>query len=120
MSYNLNLGCMDDVLVTDKYTAESVTHFPITPNAIYITDAGYSKGVNLAHIVSCYGDALFRASPNHLSLAADNKGTEKIDMVKKLDTKANLIDFACMFTPEKMNMSQSALSQAVYLKIKHC
>ena len=95
MSYNLSSGCMDDVLVTDKYTAESVTNFPITPDIIYIADAGYGKGVNLAHIVSYHGDALFRATPNHLNLAADNKGKEKIDMVKKLDTKANLIDFAC-------------------------
>jgi hypothetical protein len=86
---------MDDVLVTDKHTAESVTHFPIEPSVIYIADAGYGKGVNLAHIVSCHGDALFRATPNHLSLAADNKGKEKIDMVKKLDTKSDLIDFVC-------------------------
>lgn len=95
MSFNLNLGCMDEVLVTDKHTAENVMAFNITSGDIYIADAGFGTGVNLAHIIAHNADALFRATPNHLSLSVDRKGKEKIDMTEKLNTEANLIDFTC-------------------------
>jgi len=95
MSYNLSLGRMGEILVTDKHIAESVAAFSINPGEIYIADAGFGKGVNLEYIVSHHAEALFRATPNHLSLAVDNKGKEKIDMVTKLNTAENLIDFTC-------------------------
>jgi hypothetical protein len=73
----------------------------IEPGAIYIADAGYGSGKNLAHIFSHDADALFRATPNHVSLAEDDKGKIKIDMVKKLDTKKDIFDFTCYVHTEK-------------------
>ena len=100
MCYNLTKGCMENICVTDKHTAEGVTIFDLEANTIYIADAGYGKGKALAHVVSCKADALFRVTPNHLSLANDEKGKIKIDMTTKLDTKANIVDFTCFVHTE--------------------
>jgi len=95
MCYNLTEGCMDSIILSDNSVAESVTVFTIEPGVLYIADAGYGKGKNIAHIISCQADALFRVTPNHLSLAEDQKGKIKIDMAKKLNTHADIIDFIC-------------------------
>jgi hypothetical protein len=95
MCYDLTAGQMDETIVTDGHTAESTTVFTIEPGAIYMADAGFGTGKNLQHIVSCQANALFRATPNHLCLAGDEKGKDKIDMVTKLDTKADVLDFTC-------------------------
>ena len=52
MCYDLTLGRMDEVLVTDHHTAESFQPFAISPGDIYIADAGFGKGINLEYIVS--------------------------------------------------------------------
>ena len=102
MCYNLTDGCMENICVTDKHTAEGVTVFAPEPGAIYIADAGYGKGKALEHITSCKADALFRATPNHLCLAADERGKIKIDMAAKLLTsKADIVDFSCFVHTEK-------------------
>ena len=95
MCYNLTQGCMDCILLTDTSTAESVTVFDIEPNTIYIADTVYGKGKALAHIKSSQADALFRATPNHLSLSADEKGKIKINMTEVLDTDVDIVDFSC-------------------------
>ena len=86
---------MDEVSVTDHHTAESFAPFNITPGSIYIADAGFGKGKNLEYVVSRQADALFRVTPNLLALASDANGAEKIDMVKKLDTRKDVVDFTC-------------------------
>lgn len=95
MSYDLTLGCMDEVLVTDHHTAESFEPFTIEPGSIYIADAGYGRGRHYKYIVSRQGEALFRVTPNHISLAEDSNGQKKIDMVEKLDTQEDVIEFKC-------------------------
>jgi len=95
MSYDLTLGCMDEVLVTDHHIAESFEPFSIEPDSIYIADAGYGRGKKFEYIVSRQGDALLRVTPNHIRLAEDSKGQKKIDMVKKLDTHEDVIEFTC-------------------------
>ena len=95
MCYDLTLGCMDEVSVTDHHTAESFVPFSITPGSIYIADAGFGKGKNLEYVVSRQADALFRVTPNLLALASDANGAERIDMVKKLDTRKDVVDFTC-------------------------
>jgi len=96
LCYNLTDGHMDHVKVTDKHTAEGVSMFEIEPNTIYMADALYGKGKHAAHIVSKKADAIFRVTPNHLSLFEDELGNNKIDMAQKLEsTKADLIDFGC-------------------------
>ena len=95
MCYDLTLGCMDEVSVTDQHTAESFAPFNITPGSIYMADAGFGKGKNLEYVVSRQADALFRVTPNLLALASDANGAKKIDMVKKLDTREDVVDFTC-------------------------
>ena len=95
MSYDLTLGCMDEVTVTDHHTAESFEQFKIEPGCIHMADAGYGKGKNLEYIVSRGADAIFRVTPNHIRLAQDPKGKEIIDMTKMLDTEKKVIDFKC-------------------------
>ena len=95
MCYNLTEGCMDCISVTNISTAESVTVFDIEPNTIYIADTVYGKGKALAHIRTSQADALFRATPNHLSLSDDEKGKIKINMTEILDTNVDTVDFSC-------------------------
>ena len=101
MCYNFTKGVMEEVVITDKHTAESTMSFTIKPLSIYIADAGYGKGKELKHIVSKGGNALFRATPNHLKLAKDSKGKNIIDMAKRLKTKKNLVKIKCYVQTEK-------------------
>ena len=95
LDYNLSLGAMGEVKLTDKYTAESVQSFTIKSGHIYLADAGYGTGNNLDQIVSRGAQALFRASPNCIRLSSDKFGGAKINMAEKLDTKKNILDFPC-------------------------
>ena len=95
LCYNLTDGKMESVVLTDNTVAEAVSIFPVESGALYIADAGYGKGTQYLHITQRQADALLRVTPNHLRLAEDDKGCAKIDMVKKLDTSAKLLDFKC-------------------------
>ena len=103
MCYDLTHGCMDEVSVTDQHTAESFAPFNITPGSIYMADAGYGKGKNLEYVVSRQADVLLRVTPNHLALASNADGTEKINMVQKLDTCEDVIEFTCYTHTENGN-----------------
>jgi hypothetical protein len=100
MCYDLTLGCMDEALVTDQYTAESFKVFNIIPGSIYLADAGFGKGKNLQYISSRDADAVFRVTPSLLALSTDSKGKEKIDMTKKLDAAKDVVDFKCFVHTE--------------------
>jgi len=93
MSYNLSIGSMSDVQVTDKHTAESFAHCNIQKNDIYIADSGYGKAKMYDYIISRCADAILRFTPNHVTLV-NNRG-EVIDMAQKLDTKEKTIEFRC-------------------------
>jgi hypothetical protein len=95
MDYNLSAGTIEGVKLTDIHTAESVQEYTIKPKHIYIADAGYGKGKNLAHVVSCKANALFRMTPSQARLSWDSKGKTKINMLDLLKTKENLIDISC-------------------------
>ena len=95
LCYNLTDGRMESATLTDNTVAEAVSHFPVERDALYIADAGYGKGTQYLHIKERQADALFRVTPNHLKLAEDDKGSAKIDMSKKLDASAKLLDFKC-------------------------
>ena len=79
---------------------------------IYIADAGFGKGKNLDYLVSCKADAIFRMTPNQVSLATDIKGKSKINMLDKLNTKENLVDFYCF-----IHSSIGNDKRAVYLPL---
>jgi len=95
MDYNLTNGTMEEIEITDIETAESVQVTAIKARHIYIADAGFGKGKNLAHIVLRKANALFRMTPSQVRLATDSKGVNKIDMLDKLNTKEKLVEFSC-------------------------
>jgi hypothetical protein len=96
MCYSLTKGRMDSVQLTDEHTAESVTILPINSGDIILGDAGFGKGNAIEYVVSKRADAIFRATPNHMKLAKDEKGKDKIDMVSVLSkAKEDILDFGC-------------------------
>ena len=102
--YNMTAGAIDSVVISDKYTAESVDVFEITPGDIIMGDAGYGKGKNLAHVLSHKADALFRISPNQVRLANDIKGISVINMAELISkTVGDTLDFACFIHIHKGN-----------------
>jgi len=92
-SYNLNIGSMDEVKVTDKHTAESFEHFCIQKNHIYIADSGYGKAKMYDYVTSRGADAIIRFTPNHITLKEDKN--KPVDMAQKLDRNKKVIDFTC-------------------------
>ena len=95
MCYNLTKGAMEEVVVSDKHTAESANTFAVRPGSLYLADAGYGKGVHLECIVSQNGYALFRVTPNQVKLATDSNGKNSITLAKLFKTKKKLLDFHC-------------------------
>ena len=93
MSYNLSIGNMNDVQVTDKHKAESFEHCKIQKNEIYIADSGYGKAKLYDYIVTRGADAILRFTPNHVTLT--NQRGEVINMAEKLDAKKKTIEFHC-------------------------
>ena len=100
MCYSLTHACMNEVLVTDLHTAESITLFDLTPKSINLADAGFGTGKNYAYVVSRQADALFRVTPSHLLLTYDPRRKEKIDMLTMLDTRKDIIEFTCLVHTE--------------------
>jgi len=101
MCYDLSAGAMDSVLLTDGGAAEQAARFGIESGDIVLADAGFGKGKNLAHVVSLGADALFRATPNHLRLAWDARGKDRLAMAGILgDAKGGVLDFDCFVHTE--------------------
>jgi hypothetical protein len=103
MCYNLTKGAMQEVIVTDNHTAESAALFTVMPGCLYIGDAGYGKGKNMAYIVENEGNVLFRFTPNLTKLAMDAKGKRIVNMAKRLKSKKNKIQFHCYIQAGKDN-----------------
>lgn len=93
MNYNLQTSMMEEIKVTDHHTAESIEHHTIRAGGIYIADAGYGKAKSLDYVIKHNADAIFRVSPNHISLYDVNG--DKLDTVKLLSTKNKVVDFTC-------------------------
>ena len=95
LCYNLTKGAMEEVIVSDRHTAESVGHFTVKPGSLYICDAGYGIGTNIDHIASNKGYALFRITPHLVRLAGDSDGKQIIDMAQKLKTRKKQVVITC-------------------------
>ena len=93
MSYNLSMGRMGDVRVTDSHEAEGFGHCDIQKGEIYIADSGYGKAGLYDYVVSRGADAILRFTPNHVALV-DQRG-ERIEMAQRLDKKKEIIEFRC-------------------------
>lgn len=84
MCYSLNNHCMYEVKVTDKHTAESLTHFSIKEDDLVMADAGYGTAHNYLYAQEQKADVILRITPKNFCLydADDNK----ISFIQKLKT----------------------------------
>jgi len=67
-TYDLASSTFTHIAVTDKHTAESLTHGPVQPGEIHIADRGYAKAEDLAAIVKQGADFIVRIGWRSLRL----------------------------------------------------
>lgn len=80
--YSLNKNRMCEVKVTDKHTAESLTHFSFKKDDLVIADAGYGTAHNYIYAQEQQADVILRITPKNFCLY-DVDGN-KISLIKKL------------------------------------
>lgn len=85
LCYSLNENRMQQLLVTDSHTAESLSHFSMKKGDIFLADAGYGTAKNYAYAMEQQADVMLRISPNHFCVY-DAEGT-KIDWLSFLKEK---------------------------------
>ena len=80
--YSLNKNRMCEVKVTDKHTAESLTHFSFKKDDLVIADAGYGTAHNYIYAQEQQADVILRITPKNFCLY-DVDGN-KISLIEKL------------------------------------
>lgn len=68
MCYSLNHNRMYEVKVTDKHTAESLTHFSIKKDDLVMADAGYGTAHNYIYAQEQQADVILRITPKNFCL----------------------------------------------------
>ena len=92
VAFDLTTGATSEIVITDNKTAEGVQNFTIQPGCLYIADSAYGKGKQMDYIISKGAFALFRCSPNHISISLDPNGKKKINTAKLLKTRKGIVD----------------------------
>lgn len=77
--YALDSACSSFGLLTDGRTAESVTHFPIEENALYLADRAYGLISQLSYMIKHNADFIIRISPLTTKFFKDKDCREKVD-----------------------------------------
>ena len=80
MCYSLNQDCMYEVKVTDKHTAESLTHFSLKKDDLVMADARYGTAHNYIYAQEHQADVILRITPENFCLY-DTDGN-KISLVQ--------------------------------------
>ena len=80
MCYSLNQDRMYEVKVTDKHTAESLTHFSLKKDDLVMADAGYGTAHNYIYAQEHQADVILRITPKNFCLY-DTDGN-KISLVQ--------------------------------------
>ena len=68
MCYSLNHNRMYEVKVTDKHTAESLTHFSIKKDDLVMANAGYGTAHNYIYTQEQQADVILRITPKNFCL----------------------------------------------------
>jgi len=63
LSYDLLAGRMDDVVVSDRHTAEGLAHFTFRPGDIAVSDGGYGYRGQVATARTARADVVLRIDP---------------------------------------------------------
>ena len=88
MCYSLNQDCMYEVKVTDKHTAESLTHFSIKKDDLVMADAGYGTAHNYIYAQEQQADVILRITPKNFCLYdADGNKIPLINLLKEAEKK---------------------------------
>lgn len=88
MCYSLNHNHMYEVKVTDKHTAESLTHFSIKKEDLVIADAGYGTAHNYIYAQEQQADVILRITPKYFCLYdADGNKISLMQLLKEAERK---------------------------------
>lgn len=82
LCYSLNRSRMEQIKVTDKHTAESLTHFVLGKGDLVMADAGYGTAQNYIYSQGQNADVILRITPKTFCLY--DMGGEKISLVHLL------------------------------------
>lgn len=86
MCYSLNENRMKQVKVSDKHTAESLSHFTFGQGDLVMADAGYGTAKNYIYAQDQGAEALLRITPKNFCLYdADGGKMHLIGMLKKAE-----------------------------------
>lgn len=83
LCYSLNENRMRQVKVTDKHTAELLSHFTFKPGGLVMADAGYGTARNYIYAQEQGAEAILRITPNNFCLYT--AGGEKIPLADMLE-----------------------------------
>ncbi len=88
MCYSLNQDRIYEVKVTDKHTAESLTHFSIKRNGLVMADAGYGTAHNYIYAQEQQTDVILRITPKNFCLYdADGNKIPLTNLLKEAEKK---------------------------------
>ncbi|KAI4447651.1 hypothetical protein C823_002170 [Eubacterium plexicaudatum ASF492] len=82
LCYSLNENRMKQVKVTDRHTAESLTHFSMKKGDLVMADAGYGTAQNFIYAQGQGADVILRITPKNFCLY--NTQGEKISLTALL------------------------------------
>lgn len=86
LCYSLNENRMKQVKVTDKHTAELLSHFEFKPGDLVMADAGYGTARNYIYAREQGAEAILRISPNNFCLyTADGEKIQLQDMLENAE-----------------------------------
>lgn len=88
MCYSLNQNSIQQIKVTDKHTAESLTHFFMGKNDLVMADAGYGTAHNYIYAQEQQADVILRITPKCFCLYdADGNKISLMQLLKKAEEK---------------------------------
>lgn len=88
MCYSLNLNQMQQIKVTDRHTAESLTHFSMKKGDLVMADAGYGTAQNYIFAQEQQADVILRITPKCFCLYdADGKKISLVSLLKEAEEK---------------------------------
>jgi hypothetical protein len=77
-AYNLGLGRLEDVEVSDRHSAEGLHHFALRPGDVVVTDAGYQLGASVQQGQAQGAYGVHRCS--HHQVRLEREDGQKIDL----------------------------------------
>jgi hypothetical protein len=94
MRYSLDTFTMDEVVVSDRHTAESFEHFTVNKGDVFMADAGYGRTKLYNYAVSNGGNVIFRITPSNFNVyRKDGKQINIFTILRK--TKKKVLDIPC-------------------------